>query len=34
MEVDSFLKQAGIYLDYGLADYEEDLQTISRVRDE
>jgi predicted HTH domain antitoxin len=34
MEVDSFLKQAGIYLDYGLADYEEDLQTIRRVRDE
>ena len=34
MEVDAFLKQAGIYLDYGLEDYEEDLKTIRKVRAE
>jgi predicted HTH domain antitoxin len=34
MEVDAFLKQAGIYLDYGLEDYEEDLKTIRKVRGE
>jgi len=32
MEVDAFLKQAGIYLDYGLKDYEEDLETLRKVR--
>jgi predicted HTH domain antitoxin len=34
MEVDAFLKQAGIYLDYDLNDLEEDLQTVRRVRGE
>jgi hypothetical protein len=34
MEVDAFLKQAGIYLDYGLKDYKEDLETIRKVRGE
>lgn len=34
MEVDAFLKQAGVYLDYTLEDYKEDLETIRRVRGE
>ena len=34
MEVDAFLKQAGIYLDYDQNDLEEDLQTARRVRGE
>lgn len=34
MEVDAFLKQAGVYLDYGLEDLREDLETIRRVRGE
>ena len=34
MEVDAFLKKAGIYLDYDLKDLEEDLGTIRRVRGE
>ena len=34
MEVDAFLKQAGVYLDYGIEDLEEDLETIRRVRGE
>jgi predicted HTH domain antitoxin len=34
MEVDAFLKQAGVYLDYGLEDYKQDLETIRKVRDE
>lgn len=32
MEVDAFLKQAGVYLDYSLKDYEEDLETLRKVR--
>lgn len=34
MEVDAFLKQAGVYLDYGIEDLKEDLETIRRVRGE
>lgn len=34
MEVDAFLKNAGIYLDYDLNDFREDLETIRRVRGE
>jgi hypothetical protein len=34
MEVDAFLKNAGIYLDYDLKDFQEDLETIRRVRGE
>ncbi|MDQ1639975.1 MAG: hypothetical protein QOF62_3314 [Pyrinomonadaceae bacterium] len=34
MEVDAFLKQAGVYLDYGLEDLREDLETIRKVRGE
>jgi len=34
MEVDAFLKQAGIYLDYDLNDLRDDLETISRVKGE
>lgn len=34
MEVDAFLKNADIYLDYDLNDYREDLATIRRVRGE
>jgi len=34
MELDGFLKQAGIYLDYDLNDLREDLETIRRVRGE
>ena len=34
MEVDAFLKQAGVFMDYGIEDLEEDLKTIRRVRGE
>ena len=34
MQLDGFLKQAGIYLDYDLNDLQEDLDTIRRVRGE
>ncbi len=34
MELDGFLKQAGIYLDYDLDDLNNDLETIRRVRGE
>jgi hypothetical protein len=34
MDVDAFLKQAGIYLDYDLNDLGEDLETIRRVQGE
>lgn len=34
MELDAFLKQAGVYLDYSLEDLNEDLETIRRVRGE
>lgn len=34
MEVDAFLKTAGVYLDYDLADLREDLETIRKVRGE
>jgi predicted HTH domain antitoxin len=34
MEVDAFLKKAGVYLDYGIEDLEEDLATLRRVRGE
>jgi len=34
MELDGFLKQARIYLDYDLNDLREDLETIRRVRGE
>jgi hypothetical protein len=34
MQVDGFLKQAGVYLDYSLEDLNEDLETIRRVRGE
>jgi len=34
MEVDAFLKKAGVYLDYDLEDLREDLETIRRVRGE
>jgi predicted HTH domain antitoxin len=34
MEVDAFLKQAGIYLDYGLQDLRDDLETVRAVRGE
>lgn len=34
MEVDAFLKQAGIYLEYDLNDLREDLETIRTVRGE
>jgi len=34
MEVDAFLKQAGIYLDYDLDDLREDFETIRKVRGE
>lgn len=34
MEVDAFLKQAGVYLDYGSEDLREDLETIRKVRSE
>lgn len=34
LEVDAFLKTAGVYLDYGLEDPKEDLETIRRVRGE
>ena len=33
-ELDGFLKQAGIYLDYDLDDLKQDLETIRRVRGE
>jgi hypothetical protein len=34
IELDGFLKQAGVYLDYSLEDLNEDLETIRRVRGE
>jgi len=34
MELDGFLKQAGIFLDYDMNDLEKDLETIRRVRGE
>jgi predicted HTH domain antitoxin len=34
MEVDAFLKRAGIYLDYDLNDFEEDMETIRKARGE
>jgi predicted HTH domain antitoxin len=34
MEVDAFLKQAGIYLDYDLSDLRADIETVRRVRGE
>lgn len=34
MEVDAFLKKAGVFLDYGVEDLEEDLETLRRVRGE
>ena len=34
MEVDAFLKQAGIYLDYDISDLRADLETVRRVRGE
>lgn len=33
-ELDGFLKQTGIYLDYDLDDLKQDLETIRRVRGE
>jgi predicted HTH domain antitoxin len=33
-ELDGFLKKAGIYLDYDLEDFRQDLETIRRVRSE
>ena len=33
-ELDGFLKQPGIYLDYDLDDLKQDLETIRRVRGE
>jgi predicted HTH domain antitoxin len=34
MELDGFLKQAGILLDYDLNDLEQDIETMRRVRGE
>ena len=34
MELDGFLKQAGIFLDYDLNDLEQDIETMRRVRGE
>ncbi len=34
MELDAFLKQAGIHLDYDLDNLREDLETIRKVRGE
>jgi hypothetical protein len=34
MELDSFLKEAGIYLDYDLNDLREDLETTRRLQGE
>lgn len=34
MELDGFLKQAGIFLDYDTNDLEQDIETIRRVRGE
>ncbi|MGZ8847118.1 MAG: UPF0175 family protein [Pyrinomonadaceae bacterium] len=34
MELDGFLKQAGINLDYDMNDLEQDMKTIRRVRGE
>ena len=31
IEVDAFLKRAGVYLDYGPQDLREDLETIRKV---
>ena len=33
-ELDGFLKQAGIFLDYDLNDLEQDIETFRRVRGE
>lgn len=32
MELDGFLKQAGIYLDYDIDDLRQDLETLERLR--
>jgi predicted HTH domain antitoxin len=34
MELDGFLKQAGIFLDYDMSDLEQDIETTRRVRGE
>lgn len=34
MEVDAFLKKAGVFLDYSIEDLEEDLETLRKVRGE
>ena len=34
MELDGFLKQAGIFLDYDINDLEQDIETLRRVRGE
>jgi predicted HTH domain antitoxin len=34
MELDGFLKQAGIFLNYDLNDLEQDIETMRRVRGE
>lgn len=34
MELDGFLKEAGIFLEYDMNDLEHDLETIRRVRGE
>ena len=34
MELDGFLKEAGIYLDYDINDLNQDLETSRRVRGE
>ncbi|MGZ5436312.1 MAG: UPF0175 family protein [Pyrinomonadaceae bacterium] len=34
MELDGFLKQAGIYLDYDVEDLKQDLETMRRIRGE
>ncbi len=33
-ELDGFLKEAGIYLDYDLEDLKQDLETLRKVRGE
>jgi len=34
MELDGFLKQAGIFLDYDINDLDQDIETMRRVRGE
>jgi predicted HTH domain antitoxin len=34
MQLDEFLKRAGIYLDYSINDFKEDLKTIRGMRGE